>query len=137
MVLDYSQIVDALAEKTGILPEFEADGGIYTTSFETKKALLDSLGIPVRTLKEAKESLKVAEEKPYTTALPPVTVVCMTKKTAEIDVTFVASKPATPFLPTQLSSKRRKPSNLPSTPRSFAAASSALSASAAPFFAKV
>ncbi len=97
MVLDYSQIVDALAEKTGILPEFEADGGIYTTSFETKKALLDSLGIPVRTLKEAKESLKVAEEKPYTTALPPVTVVCMTKKTAEIDVTFVASKTSAPL----------------------------------------
>lgn len=90
MVLEYSQTVDILAEKAGILPEFEADGGIYTTSFETKKALLDALGFPVKTAKEAQESLQTVLEKPYKTALPPVTVISAEKKIAEVTVTFAA-----------------------------------------------
>lgn len=94
MALEYSQTVDALAEKAGILPEFEADGGIYTTSFETKKALLNALGFPVKTAKEAQESLRAVLEKPYKTAVPPVAVISAEKKTAEIAVTFAAGNPA-------------------------------------------
>lgn len=97
MVLEYSQTVDILAEKAGILPEFEADGGIYTTSFETKKALLDALGFPVKTAKEAQESLQTVLEKPYKTALPPVTVISAEKKIAEVTVTFAAGHESEPL----------------------------------------
>lgn len=97
MVLEYSQTVDALAEKAGILPEFEADGGIYTTSFETKKALLNALKFPVKTAKEAQESLLAVLEKPYKTALPPVAVISVEKKIAEITVTFVSGHESDPL----------------------------------------
>lgn len=97
MVLDYTETVDALAEKVGILPEFEADGGIYTTSFETKKALLNALKFPVKTAKEAQESLLAVLEKPYKTALPPVAVISVEKKIAEITVTFVSGHESDPL----------------------------------------
>ena len=97
MVLEYSQTVDALAEKAGILPEFEADGGIYTTSFETKKALLNALKFPVKTAKEAQESLRAVSEKPYKTALPPVAVISVEKKIAEIIVTFASGHESDPL----------------------------------------
>lgn len=97
MVLEYSQTVDVLAEKAGILPEFEADGGIYTTSFETKKALLNALKFPVKTAKEAQESLRAVLEKPYKTALPPVAVISVEKKIAEITVTFASGHESDPL----------------------------------------
>ncbi len=97
MVLDYTETVDALAEKIGILPEFEADGGIYITSFETKKALLSALGVNVKTVKEAAVSLQDILEKPYREALPPVSVACLEKKTVEIPVTFRVSKEYLPL----------------------------------------
>lgn len=97
MVLDYTETVDALAEKVGILPEFEADGGIYITSFETKKALLNALGVNVKTEKEAAASLQDLVAKPYQTALPPVCVVCLEKKMVEIPVTFKVSKAYQPL----------------------------------------
>ena len=75
MVLDYEKTVDELAEKAGILPEFEADSGIYPTSFETKKALLKALGLPADTPKEAQASLRSVQEKPFKKALPPVMIV--------------------------------------------------------------
>ena len=88
MVLSYEQTVDLLSEKAGILPEFEADGGIYPTSFETKKALLKALGFPVDTPKEAQNSLRTFLEKPYKRALPPVVVARREQKTISVPVTF-------------------------------------------------
>ena len=90
MVLDYEKTVDELAEKAGILPEFEAEGGVYPTSFETKKALLKALGLPADTPEEASASLRAVSEKPFKRALPPVMVVRREQKTAEIPVTVVA-----------------------------------------------
>ncbi|MBR1946159.1 MAG: 4-alpha-glucanotransferase [Alphaproteobacteria bacterium] len=90
MVLEYTQIVDLLAEKAGILPEFEADGKVYPTSFETKKALLKALGFPADTLQTAESSLQTVSEKPFKRALPPVMVVRREQKTIDVPVTFAA-----------------------------------------------
>ena len=91
MTLDYTQTVDFLAEKAGILPEFESENGIFTTSFETKKALLKALGYDADTPQAAEKSLKNMAEKPFMRALPPVTVCFADQKTAQIPVTvFVA-----------------------------------------------
>ncbi|MBR1778098.1 MAG: 4-alpha-glucanotransferase [Alphaproteobacteria bacterium] len=90
MVLEYAQTVDLLAEKAGILPEFEADGGVYPTSFETKKALLKALELPADTPAEAALSLKTLKEKPFKRALPPVMIVRREQKTAKIPVTVTA-----------------------------------------------
>lgn len=87
MDLDYTQTIDFLAEKAGVLPEFEAEGGIYTTSIETKKALLDALGYDATTPENAKKTLKSVLEKPFKRALPPVTVAFIDAKTAQISVT--------------------------------------------------
>ena len=90
MVLDYEKTVDELAEKAGILLEFEAEGGVYPTSFETKKALLNALGLSANTPKEAKSSLQSVLEKPFKRALPPVMIVRREQKTVKIPVTVVA-----------------------------------------------
>jgi len=90
VVLEYTQIVDLLAEKAGILPEFEADGKVYPTSFETKKALLKALGLPADTLQTAESSLQTVSEKPFKRALPPVMVVRREQKTIDVPVTFAA-----------------------------------------------
>ena len=90
MILDHTQTVDSLAEKVGILPEFEADGKVYVTSFETKKALLKALGLPADTSREAQASLQTVSEKTFKRALPPVMIVRREQKTADIPVTFAA-----------------------------------------------
>ena len=98
MTLDYTQTVDFLADKAGILPEFESENGICTTSFETKKALLKALGYDADTPAAAEKSLKTMMEKPFTRALPPVTVCFADRKTAEIPVTvFVAENTTLTF----------------------------------------
>ena len=98
MTLDYTQTVDFLADKAGILPEFESENGICTTSFETKKALLKALGYDADTPAAAEKSLKTMMEQPFTRALPPVTVCFADRKTAEIPVTvFVAENTTLTF----------------------------------------
>ena len=86
MILEYTQTVDELAEKVGILPEFETDGVVYPTSFETKKALLKALGYSVDTLQTAKKELQMILEKPFKRALPPVFVVSCEQKNIDIPV---------------------------------------------------
>ena len=93
MTQDYTEIIDLLAEKVGILPEYQAEGGVYPTSFATKKALLSSLGVCVETPKDAASSLQTILEKPFRTALPPVLVVSCNKKMLEIPVTFETTHP--------------------------------------------
>lgn len=90
MDLDYAQTVDALAEKAGILPQFEADGKVYPTSFETTKALLKALKLPADTPAEAQSSLQAVFEKPFRRALPPVTVVRREQKSFDVSVTAAA-----------------------------------------------
>ena len=91
MDLKYAQTVDTLAEKAGILPEFETDGQVYPTSFETKKALLNALGLPADTAAEAEKSLKTLLEKPFKRALPPVLIVRREQETVKVPVTFAAN----------------------------------------------
>ena len=88
--LKYAQTVDRLAEKAGILPEFETDGKFYPTSFETKKALLKALNLPADSAAEAEKSLKTVLEKPFKRALPPVLIVRREQKTVKVPVTFDA-----------------------------------------------
>ena len=86
MIPEYEHTVDVLAEKVGILPEFTVECGRMVTPFETKKTILGELGYPVDTPASAAASLKKFEEKDFTRALPPVTVVRKSAKKAEIPV---------------------------------------------------
>ena len=88
MVLEYAKTIDKLAEKVGILSEFENDGIVYPTSFETKKALLTALGFSIDSLSEATNALQTVCEKPFKRALPPVLVVCCEKGELNLPVTL-------------------------------------------------
>lgn len=90
MDLDYTQTVDLLAEKAGILPEFEAEGGTYTTSFETKKALLGALGYDASTPENAEKTLRSVSEEPFKRALPFVVVARVEKGVVDVPVTVRA-----------------------------------------------
>lgn len=87
MVMEYAETVDFLASKAGILPEFEAEGGIYQASAETKKALLKALKMPAGTAKEAEKTLQDVLEKPFRRTLPPVVVARMERGVTEVIVT--------------------------------------------------
>lgn len=92
MILEYAQTVDELAEKVGILPEFETDGIVYHTSFETKKALLEALGYSVDSPQSVKKELQTILEKPFKKALPPVLVVSCEEKNVDVPVCIKASE---------------------------------------------
>lgn len=72
--MSYDDVINILAEKMGILPEFFAEGKKFTTSIETKKALLTSLKIDVSSEKKALNSFKKIEEEKFNRALPFVVV---------------------------------------------------------------
>ncbi len=92
MTLTYSEIVDHLADMAGILPEYQTDSGIFTTNDATKKALLKAMKIPADTEEEARESLRMLQERPFRRALPPVMVVRENREQAEICVTMPESR---------------------------------------------
>ncbi|MCQ2914452.1 MAG: 4-alpha-glucanotransferase [Alphaproteobacteria bacterium] len=91
-MLSYNEIIDFLAEKLGILPEFSTEGKIYVTSFETKVSLLKNLGYLVDNEKNARASYKKYLEKAFKRSLPPVIVARIENETISVLLSFKNSK---------------------------------------------
>lgn len=89
--MSYDDIINILAEKMGILPEFFAEGKLYTTSIETKKALLTSLKVDISSEKKAKQSLEKMKEDEFSRALPYVVVARYENETVDIPVNIKKS----------------------------------------------
>ncbi len=90
-------MLDRLADAAGILPEYEADAGIFKTNEATKRALLKAMGYPADTEEEANNSLNRMSDRPFERALPPVFVVRC--EDGELRVPFsIASESGTSLL---------------------------------------
>lgn len=83
-------MLDQLADLTGILPEYEADAGIFKTNEATKRALLKAMGLPADTEQQAEHSLTLMLNRPYERALPAVFVVHCEDGEVRIPVSIAA-----------------------------------------------
>lgn len=90
MSLNYAEMLNRLADMAGILPEYEADAGIFETNEATKKALLKAMGLPADTETEAKNSLNKMLNRPFERALPPVFVVRREEGEVRVPVSLAA-----------------------------------------------